>query len=93
MYTDILIQQAHYFLNLADNYGTLYSLAKINSEMAFNKIANKMSGEILDNIDKYANTIEERMSTLKNDVSEEVQDKVDSIAEAIKEKMKGNDEK
>jgi len=88
-YTDTLLTQAQYFLNLADNYDTLYSMAKMNSEMPLNKLSSKVPDEVVNQIDDYATAIENRMATLKSkaNVSDEVVANVDDIANAIQEKL------
>jgi len=88
-YTDTLLTQAQYFLNLADNYDTLYTMAKMSSEMPLSKLSAKVPEEVLSQIDDYATAIENKMATLKNkaNVSDEVVANVDEIANAIQDKL------
>jgi len=88
-YTDTLLTQAQYFLNLADNYDTLYSMAKMSSEMPLHKLPSKVPEDVITQIDDYATAIENRMNTLKNkaNVSDEVVANVDDLANAIQDKL------
>lgn len=88
-YTDTLLAQAQYFLNLADNYDTLYTLARMSKEMPLNKLSSNIPSTVVDQIDDYAAAIKDRLETLKNkaDVSEDISNDVDKIAESIKQKL------
>ena len=89
LYTDTLLSQAQYFLNLADNYDTLYSIATMIDDTPLGKLSSKVPAEALDKISDYVSAIEDRMTTLENkaDVPEEVTANVDSLADAIIENL------
>jgi len=89
LYTDTLLTQAQYFLNLADNYDTLYSIATMSKEMPLNKLSSKVPDEVVGQIDDYATAIQNRMASLKSkaNVSDEVVANVDNLANAIQEKL------
>lgn len=89
LYTDTLLTQAQYFLNLADNYDTLYSIATMSKEMPLTKLSSKVPDEVVNQIDDYATAIQSRLATLKNkaNVSEDVVANVDSLANAIQAKL------
>ena len=87
-YTDSLLQQAQYFLRLADNYDTLKTFAEMNSEMPLTKLQSKIPEEVMTQIDNYATTLKKRFKGKKaEDVSEEVTESIEAIAKDVKEKL------
>jgi len=91
LYTDGILSQAQYFLNLADNYDTLHSLAKITLDMPLNKLSQEVPEEVIERIEDYTAAIKNRMSNMKNkaEISDEVANNVDEIANAIQAKLSG----
>ena len=89
LYTDGLLSQAQYFLNLADNYDTLHTLAKITHEMPLSKLPKEVPGSVIDKIDDYSAAIKTRMATIQKtaEVPDEVTSKVEDIAKNIQEKL------
>lgn len=93
LYTDSLLTQAQYFVNLADNYDTLLTIAKISSEMPLSKLPSKVPANLVDKIEDYAGAIADKMKTLKNkaNVSDEVLANVSKLAEAMQSKLEAKE--
>ncbi len=94
LYTDTMLAQAQYFLNLADNYDTLYTLARMGKEMPLKKLSSAIPNTVVEQIDDYASAIKSRLETLKNkaEVSEDITNEIDNIANSIKQKLNKEEE-
>lgn len=61
LFTDVLLGQAQYFLNLADDYDILNTVVGLNKTMPFKNIGDSVSEEVKAKIDEYAQKIRQRL--------------------------------
>ena len=62
LYTDVLLGQAQYFLNLADNPDMLFYISTVEKEMPLKDLASKIPDDVKSKIEEYSKTIKERLA-------------------------------
>lgn len=64
-YTDVLLGQAQYFLNLSDNPDLLYSVCEMNKQTRSKDAVTNIPKEVQSKIEEYTNSIKEKLSKMK----------------------------